>query len=139
MIGAISVVVILIIAIAILNVLENTKLHVIGNSEMEAILNDDSGVGTFVYIGRPTCPFCNEFEPILEGVLNDLDRELPYFETDLADLEDPMRRSQIFDRLGVAGVPAIVYIVNGQVVDSLNGLQQQEAVLEFFEANGGLR
>ena len=138
-IGLISTVVILVTLLAVLNILRDSALHVIGLSEMEEILNDDSGTGTFVYIGRPTCPFCNEFEPILEGALQSLGQELAYFETDLADLENRTRRSEIQDQLGVTGVPVIVYIVNGETVASLNGLQQQEAVLEFFETNGGLR
>jgi len=135
LIGLISMAVILIAAIAILNVLENrstetpggtteasdetteasdesTALHIIGNSEMDEILNDDSGVGTFVYVGRPTCPFCVEFEPILVGVLEEKGQELLYFETDLANLEDSDRRVQIMEHLGLAGVPAIVYVVN---------------------------
>lgn len=137
-IGVIAFVVVLIGVLVTLDVLKETRLHVIGNSEMEAILNDDSGVGTFVYIGRPTCPVCVEFQPILERALNDLDQTLTYYEADLARLEDQGRASEIFNRLDVAGVPVIVYIENSQVVDTLIGNQPQEAVLEFFEANGGL-
>lgn len=138
-IGVIALIVVLIAVLVTLNVLQKTRLHVIGNSEMEAILDDDSGRGTFVYIGRPTCPVCNEFEPILEHTLKRLSQELPYYEADLARLEDAQRSSVIFNRLdGVTGVPVIVYIENGQVVDALTGIHQQEAIQEFFEANGGL-
>lgn len=138
-VGVVSTVVVLIAALVILTVLRGSNLVIIGISEMDAILNDQSGTGTFVYIGRPTCPFCREFEPILEGALSDLGQELPYFETDLADQEDVDRRVEIMSQLGLQGVPVIVYIVNGEAVEALSGVQQQETVLEFFDRHGGLR
>lgn len=136
-VAVILTVVVLIGVLVFSNFLRDPTLYVIGNSEMEAILNEDSGVGTFVYIGRPTCPVCVKFQPTLERAISDLDQQLPYYETDLANLEDSKRRSEIFDRLDVSGVPIMVYIENGQVVDTLIGYQSQDAIHEFFEANGG--
>jgi predicted bacteriocin transport accessory protein len=137
-IGLASIVVSLIAILVVLNVLRGTRLVVIGISEMNAILNDQSGQ-EFVYIGRPTCPYCEEFKPVLEATLSELGQELVYFETDLADLEDQDRRIEILEQLGVGGVPVIVYIENGQAVDSITGVQTRERVLEFFESNGELR
>jgi hypothetical protein len=37
----------------------------IGNQELTQILENNSGI--FVYVGRPTCPACEKFEPILES------------------------------------------------------------------------
>ena len=120
---------------------ESTRLVYVGNEEMYEILNDTSGEGFFVYIGRPTCPHCIAFEPTLEETLQYLDQELRYFQIDLAaeaDDESEMTMAEILGELGVAGVPRIVYIENGVAIDALSGNQAQEYVLEFFEENGGL-
>ena len=120
-----------------LNVLRGSGLRMIGISDMEGILSDNDS-GTFVYVGRPTCPACQQFEPILETTLADLGQELYYFETDRANSDDSDRTSAILNQLDVTGVPVIVYILNGQVIDSLVGVHDQDAIMEFFDAYGGL-
>ena len=120
---------------------EPPRLVYVGNTEMYEILNDTSDEGSFVYIGRPTCPHCVEFEPTLEETLEYLGQELRYFQIDLAreeDDESEMTMAEIMDELGVTGVPRIVYIENGLVIDSLSGNQPKNNVISFFDDNGGL-
>ena len=117
------------------------RLVYVGNSEMYEILNDASGEGFFVYIGRPTCPHCAAFEPTLEETLRYLDQELFYYQIDLAregDAESEMTMSEIMEEIEVTGVPRIVYIEDGLVIDSLAGNRSQEDVISFFDENGGL-
>ena len=119
---------------------DDGTLFYIGNAEMYEILNDRSGTGFFVYIGRPTCPHCREFEPVLRETLRYLDGEMRYFEIDLAretDAESEMTMLEILNELGVPGVPSTVFIVDGEVVDRLDG-REREDIISFFEANGGL-
>jgi len=119
---------------------QRRRLYYVGNDEMYEILNDTSGEGFFVYIGRPTCPNCVEFEPTLEETLRYLDQELRYYQVDLAfeGPESEMTVSEIMDELEVTGVPRIVYIENGEVIDGLSGNREKEDVISFFEENGGL-
>ena len=120
---------------------EPRRLFYVGNAEMYEILNDTSDEGFFVYVGRPGCPHCVAFEPTLEETLQYLDRDMRYFQIDLAaelNDESEMTMSEILTELDVTGVPRIVYIENGEVIDSLGGNRPQEDVLEFFEENGGL-
>jgi len=121
---------------------DDETLFYIGNSDMYEILNDQSNTGFFVYIGRPTCPHCRDFEPTLRETLRYLGQELRYFQTDLASTlndQSEMTVSEILNALGVRGVPATVFIVNGEVVDELaTSDRTQEGIAEFFEANGGL-
>ena len=119
----------------------NEVLPYIGNADMYEILTDQSGTGHFVYVGMPTCPACQRFEPILRETLQELDQELSYFQTTRAreaDDESEMTTSEILDIIGIDSVPSMVYIVNGQVVDSFTGVREREGILAFFEANGGL-
>ena len=120
---------------------EIRRLVYVGNSKMYEILNDDSGEGFFVYIGRPTCPHCAAFEPTLEETLRYLDQELFYYQLDLAraaDAESEMTMAEIMGELEVTGVPRIVYIKDGLVIDALAGNRSQEDVISFFDENGGL-
>ena len=137
-VGSLALTAVLVVVLVVLNAFGSSGLNIVSLSEMETILSDRSGSGTFVYIGRPTCPFCRDFEPILEGVLEELDVQLAYFETDRADQVDRARRLEIFEELGVTGVPVLVYIENGQTVDILTGVQDAATVHQFFARNGGI-
>jgi len=120
---------------------EDRGLFYVGNTEMYEILNDTTGEGFFVYVGRPGCPHCAAFEPVLEETLEYLDRELRYYQTDLAALGDDdseMTMAEIIGELDVTGVPRVLYIENGEVIDALSGNQPKENVLTFFDDNGGL-
>ena len=121
-------------------------LPYVGVSEMQTILNSTSGEGTFVYIGRPTCPACQRYEPILRELLRDLDGSVAYFEIDRAretEADYEMTVTEINQIIGVTGVPHLVFIRDGEVVDfadghTLLGGDSREVTLEFFERNGGL-
>ena len=120
---------------------ESRRLLYIGNAEMYEIINDTSDEGFFVYVGRPTCPVCADFEPTLEETLQYLDQDLRYFQTDLASLaneESEMTTGEIASALDITGVPRILYIENGSVVDLITGNRSREDIISFFEDNGGL-
>jgi len=137
-IGMVVLIVGLLIATFVLNRPEgDIQLVYIGNAEFEAILDDDSGEGTFVYIGRPTCPNCNILRPIVE-TLPGFDADLNYFETDMAMADDSEWATTLLERVELRGVPAIIYVENGVVVDRLMGVQSEDALTDFFERNGGL-
>ena len=108
----------------------------IGNSEVEEILADTSEEGTFIYIGRPGCPICDNLEPILEDVLANLGIELLYFQVALAAEDDLELTEDLIDQMDVFGIPMIVYLEQGEVVDRLTGFQSEETLIEFFESNG---
>jgi len=117
-------------------------LPIIGVEEMYEILHDRTGNGFFVYVGRPTCPNCVDFEPNLRAALQYLGRELNYFEVDLAqDVETDEEFDfflQILSDFRIDAVPLTLYVQNGEVIDTLRGIHSKQGVLNFFESNGGL-
>ena len=121
-------------------------LPIIGNEEVYEILNDRSGEGFFVYVGRDTCPACLFYEPILRELLRDLGRTLRYFELDriLVEHTEAERMLEILQLLGAVNVPSIVYIQNGEVSLLCGedifviGVDPREVTLEFFNEHGGL-
>ncbi|MCL2558847.1 MAG: thioredoxin family protein [Turicibacter sp.] len=114
-------------------------LHYIGNDELYELLNteteDEDETSVFVYIGRPTCPMCQEFEPILEEALVYLGMELKYFQTDMARVENEDLMLTMMETLGITGVPTVAYIVNGELRDFLMGMYEVDEVVNFFRTN----
>ena len=134
----------------------DSVLPYISIDEMSEILNDRTGAGLFVYVGRDGCPACQIFEPTLREVLTDLDRSLGYFELDrlwevdedgrIIESDDPNHPNvilqEIIRTLEVMHVPTMVYIENGEVIElisnELMGSNADDVLLEFFERHGGL-
>lgn len=110
---------------------ETTRLDYVGNQEMEAILADRSGQGTFVYIGSPSCPVCNDFRPTVEATLRQLRARMYYFETDAA-IADDLERARANLLQTASSTPTIVYIVDGEVISSVHAVSQ-DALLTFLE------
>ena len=113
-------------------------LYYIGNDELYEILNTEGDEGFFIYIGRPTCPMCQEFEPILNETLDDLEAALRYFQTDMARADDEDQMLLMLEALRITGVPIVVYIENRELRDFIMGVYTMEEVMNFFEYNGGL-
>ena len=53
----------------------------------------------------------------------------------IVDNEDADRTSELMSTWGVTGVPAIVYVENGEVVISRNGLMNDGELSIFFETH----
>lgn len=127
---------------ASVNWLPEVGLTYIDAHDVVAILLDESDTGYFVYIGRPTCPFCVQFEPLLLETLTNLDLGLRYFEIDESFATDTDLTNEVLieirNRGWAGGVPVIKFFVEGQIVDSISGVQSVEEVTYFFERNGGL-
>jgi len=87
---------------------------------------------TFVYIGSPTCPACEDFYPIVQLFLNGENRELYYFDTDSAFLENPDKLIDLMESLNVTGTPTIIYLNEGEVQSQFEGSLTLEGVRFFF-------
>lgn len=117
---------------------ETPGRYTIGNAELSEWLAPEEGAqsaGVFVYFGRATCPLCQEFEPILDEALQQLEMPLMHFETDLARAEDEDAMLALLETLGVTAIPVVVYLENGQIQDFLLGVYELDAVVAFFEAH----
>lgn len=107
-------------------------LVVIGNTQMETILSSKEEKKVFVYIGRPTCPECQKFEPILKETLKGEYKTIYYYNTDVARKDNEESLESLAFELGVKVVPTMIKISNGKVVSKLAGIKNQKAILEFL-------
>ncbi|MBC1490223.1 thioredoxin family protein [Listeria booriae] len=92
--------------------------------------NKDSG---FVYIGRPTCPDCQAFQPTLDAVLKDENMRLDYFDTDAARKEKEEQTKQFLQDMKVKTVPVIFYLENGKEVSRYDGNDDEKALAAWFD------
>ena len=113
-------------------------LHEIGNEEFAELVASDNEAGHWVYIGRPTCQYCRELEPILEEALHDLGAPMYYFQTAKARYADEDKMLELLAPLNLEGIPIIVHLVDGDVATYLIGVHTQEEIIAFIEENGGI-
>lgn len=106
-------------------------LEVVESEYVQALL--DAGGTVFLYVGRPTCPFCREFQPILAQTLIDRGESIYYFEIDLAREANAGLTDEVLSQLGISGVPALLYLEDGVVVDQLTGVRTPEELNVFFD------
>ncbi len=102
----------------------------INNEQLTAILDD--GTSAVVYIGRPTCPHCQAFRPILDQAVASQNAKILYYNTDAARAENAETLGALMKRVGVTNVPTVVHIANGAVVDTLETYDDQATVDAFL-------
>ena len=73
----------------------------------------------FVYIGRPTCPFCVIFEPILRELVQETQTIVYYFNTD--NFREHELFSDVIQRFDVPFVPFMVKIEDGEIITIFPG------------------
>lgn len=93
---------------------------------------DEESELQYDYIGRPTCPICVEFPPILEEVIEEDQIDVYYYNTDTAREADASVLSEMMERLDVTGVPTLMAIENGTEVDRLVGESTKEEIQAFL-------
>lgn len=84
----------------------------------------------FLYAGRPTCPHCQVFAPILTGVVKEKGLTVFYYDTDAANA-NAEKKKEALGVIGVTGVPSFMYIEDGVIVERLENVSSEAALLEF--------
>lgn len=76
---------------------------------------------TFVlYLGRKTCPHCRKFSPILREFNSLYGNKLNYYDIESPDLD---KDAKVFlEKLQIPGVPAVLYVKEGKVVNGWAGI-----------------
>ena len=118
------------------------ELPQIGITEYTTLLNDSEA--SIVYVARPTCYYCQQQEPIVKELVSKYDLVFHYLNTDkLSSKEmDILYKSDtsLFGKDGSEfGTPTTLVVKNGKVVDSLVGLTQKDAFIEFLKTNGFIK
>ena len=82
----------------------------------------------FVYVGRPTCPFCNSYRPNLETAIR-YNEEIRIYSFNTDDNREETYFSEVINRLGLTRIPFLIFIRNGQVL-GMHGIEDGYSVEE---------
>ncbi len=88
---------------------------------MKEIYSKFENKETFVlYLGRKTCPHCRRFSPILREFNTLYGNKLNYYDIESPDLD---KDAKVFlSKLKIPGVPAVLYVKEGKVVNGWAGI-----------------
>lgn len=90
-----------------------------------------------IYLGRPTCSWCNKIRPIYNYLVEKYDIKSTYINMDDISQSD---QATIFDKLEIDtdsfGTPYIVVIEDGKKVTEQVGYIPEEQLFDFFKTNG---
>ena len=106
--------------------------------DIDTYLNYYNGPATLiVFVGRPTCPYCEITKPIISKIAKDYNLVIKYLNTD--NLSDDgkakfVQHNEMFNE--GYGTPLILIVGNGEIKTSLEGLTDTEHFLQFFVGAG---
>lgn len=93
-----------------------------------------------LFLGRPTCGFCNLLKPILDDASNQYHFEYRYINTDdltKKELEEILKKLEI--RVSTFTTPRILITKKDKIVDSHIGYMDDISVFHFFKKNGFIK
>lgn len=103
------------------------------------LFDKKDGKEYIVNVGRSTCPFSQQFLPVLQQSVKDYDYTLYYVSTTDSTIvnkaQEIIDKSEVFSTSGTSfgATPSTYVIKNGKVVDSFIGYDTYESFAKFLE------
>ena len=122
---------VLVLLVSVLVISGINKSQKIYDNFQVSFTSDDNKL---VYIGKPTCSYCNLLSPSLSEMADRYDFEYTYINTDDLSLE---YYNKVIDDLGAdeIGTPYLAIVNNGEVVDEQRGYVDYDMLFEFLQDN----
>lgn len=129
----------ILIGIAVLFIVAIIVISFTGGNDSEEVYNKfDSAFNgtnnTLVYIGRPTCPYCNFLEPNLLDMKERYEFDYVYINTDEMN-NTYMNKIMTQLNLTELGTPYLAIVSNGKVVATQDGYADYNITFEFLQKN----
>lgn len=89
-----------------------------------------------IYLGRPTCGYCQQLEPILLELKDRFDFEYTYVNTD--KISDAQLESILADldiEKGKFGTPYLIFVKDGKKVSESDGYRGEDGLFNFLQTN----
>jgi len=133
--------VVLIAAVAIFTNKPAYKFTDITVSDLQNLYN--SSERSIVYVGSPTCTYCEQFNPIIKKVAGENDLVINYLDISLINTEEKAAAFNKIDKYfseGQWGTPLVIITDNKKLDDrKINGLTQEAEVIKFFKETGFIK
>ncbi len=93
-----------------------------------------------IFIGRPTCPYCQLAQPIIQKISKDYDLDIYYLNTDKFQNDDESNFVSSNDFLvNGYGTPLLFIISNNEIVDYVDGATDTAHYIQFFKNNNYIK
>jgi predicted bacteriocin transport accessory protein len=102
------------------------------------LVNDTKS--SIIYIGRPTCGYCQKFTPILKTLTEQYQFSINYLNTDSLDQSgwDKFIASDEYFK-GSWGTPLILIVGNGKIIDKHENYVEKAAIESYFRSKGFIK
>lgn len=90
-----------------------------------------------IFIGRPTCSYCEIAQPIVQNIAYTYDITIYYLNVDEFEGEDESKffaSNESFE--DGFGTPMLLIVSNGEIVNKVDGLTDKENYIAFFKQYG---
>ena len=126
-----SFIIFIIAACTIMVIVENIKSKTIYNQFIEAYEKEGN---TLVYIGRPTCSYCNLLDINMSDMKQRYDFEYIYINTDSFNNN---YMNKVLEKLELTstGTPYLAIVGDNKVIDRQNGFADYDKLFEFLQKN----
>lgn len=100
-----------------------------------------SNENKILVLGQTTCGYCIKAKPILNKIADEYDITINYLNITKLSSEENGKLSKYVSYLGENewGTPLTLIVNNGEVVDSANGLLDEEGYINLFKNNGFIK
>ncbi len=131
--------------------LDFLKSHKFVSSDVKLSLNyiDYSGFknvaksseNKILVLGQTTCGYCIKAKPILSKIADEYGITINYLNVNTLSSEESGKLSKYVSYLGENqwGTPLTIIVKNGEVIDSANGLLDEEGYVKLFKDNGFIK
>lgn len=93
-----------------------------------------------IFIGRPTCPYCEMTQPIIRKIAKDHNLTISYLNTDEFSDDDNVKFVQHNEAFAEGyGTPMILLVSNGEIEVAIEGLTDTAHFEEFFRKAGFIK
>ncbi len=107
-----------------------------GVDAIEAAIMDEEM--QLLYIGSESCPFCEQYDPVIEGLAQSENFDYLYIDLDALSSAEKNRFFGLLASIRPEdnfGVPLTLLVANGSLIDELNGYNERAALKEFLVRN----
>lgn len=116
---------------------KSTKAMLIPASGLEILDLIDEKKDGIIYVGRPTCNKCQDFQPKLEKAIVKNNQDIFYYNTDEGKKKDIKNFEKLIHVTDIQSVPAVLVVEKGKVTIRLSNFKNQNEIDQFLLENKG--
>lgn len=131
--------IIIILIVAVIAIAGIIGLNIAMEKENKKILQEYDNLiaskeAKLIYIGRPTCSYCQQLQPVLEEITGMYNVKYQYMNTD--ELNNSTL-TKVLNKFNTdSSTPQLIIVKEGKIVDTQQGYTDREGLFQFLQEGG---